>query len=83
MDQPVTQYDKTARAGALMGADRMALKPLDAIEAAEFIKVGCTEREIELDIRVLAREQFGIGRDWRGSGAKRGAARIRRQIRPR
>jgi Xaa-Pro dipeptidase len=38
----------------------MALKLLDAIEAAEFIKAGRTERENELDIRALAKEQFGI-----------------------
>ena len=42
---------EAARAEALMGAQRMALKLLDAIEAAEFIRAGRTEREIELDPR--------------------------------
>jgi Xaa-Pro dipeptidase len=64
MNQPITDYDEAARAEALKGAERMALKLLDAIEAAEFIKAGRTEREIELDIRELAREKFGIERDW-------------------
>jgi hypothetical protein len=64
MNQPTTDYDEAARAEALKGAERMALKLLDAIEAAEFIKAGRTEREIELDIRELAREKFGIERDW-------------------
>src|SRR5580692_1019636 len=64
MDQPVSQHDETVRAKALMGAERMALKLLDAIEAAEFIKAGRTEREIEFDIRGLAKEKFGIERDW-------------------
>ena len=46
-----------------MGAERMALKLLDAIEAAEVISAGRTEREIELDIRAVAKEKFGIERD--------------------
>jgi Xaa-Pro dipeptidase len=64
MDQQIGHHDETARAEALMGAERMALKLLDAIEAAEFIKAGRTEREIEFDIRGLAKEKFGIERDW-------------------
>jgi len=64
MDQPEGQFDEAARAAALMGAERMALKLLDAIEEAEFIQAGRTEREIELDIRALASEKFGIERDW-------------------
>ncbi|WP_158818823.1 M24 family metallopeptidase [Methylocapsa sp. S129] len=64
MDQPLGHHDEAARAEALMGAERMALRLLDAIEAAEFIRAGRTEREIELDIRTLAKEQFGIERDW-------------------
>ena len=58
------QHDEAARTLALRGAERMALGLLDAIEAAKFIKAGRTEREIELDIRALAKEKFGIERDW-------------------
>lgn len=64
MEQPASQSQEVARAEALRGAERMALNLLDAIEAADFIKSGRTEREIELDIRALAREKFGIERDW-------------------
>lgn len=64
MDLPASQFDEASRATALIGAERMALKLLDAIEAAGFIKAGRTEREIELDIRALAKEKFGIERDW-------------------
>lgn len=64
MDQLATQHDEAARAEALRGAERMALKLLDAIEAAQFIRAGRTEREIELDIRALAKEKFGIEREW-------------------
>ena len=64
MDQLATQHDEAARAEALRGAERMALKLLDAIEAAQFIRPGRTEREIELDIRALAKEKFGIEREW-------------------
>ena len=38
-----------------MGAERMALKLLDAIEAAGIIEAGRTEREIEMDICALAK----------------------------
>ena len=64
MDEPIRHHDEKARAEALMGAERMALKLLDTIEAADFVKAGRTEREIESDIRALAKETFGIERDW-------------------
>jgi Xaa-Pro dipeptidase len=64
MDQPVPGHDETARTVALRAAERMALQMLDAIEAAGFIRAGRTEREIELDIHALAKEKFGIERDW-------------------
>ena len=64
MEQSVGHHDETARAVALLGAERMALKLLDAIEAAGFIKAGRTAHEIEMDIRNLAKETFGIERDW-------------------
>lgn len=64
MEQPISRHQEIARAEALRGAERMALGLLDAIEAAGFIKAGRTEREIELDIRALARAKFGIERDW-------------------
>lgn len=64
MEQATGGNQEAARTQALRGAERMALNLLDAIEAAEFIKAGRTEREIELDIRALAREKFGIERDW-------------------
>src|SRR5437868_10682697 len=64
MEQPANQSQEVARTEALRGVERMALNLLDAIEAADFIKAGRTEREIELDIRALAKEKFGIERDW-------------------
>jgi Xaa-Pro dipeptidase len=64
MEQAFSQHDEAARTQALRGAERMALNLLDAIEDAGFIQAGRTEREIELDIRALAREKFGIERDW-------------------
>ena len=64
MEQAISQHDEAARTQALRGAERMALNLLDAIEDAGFIQAGRTEREIELDIRALAREKFGIERDW-------------------
>ena len=64
MVEPASQPHEVARAQALMGAERMALQLLDAIEESDFIKAGRTEREIELDIRTLAKEKFGIERDW-------------------
>jgi Xaa-Pro dipeptidase len=64
MEQATSQHDEAARTEALRGAERMALNLLDAIEDAQFIQAGRTEREIELDIRALAREKFGIERDW-------------------
>ncbi|WP_137934554.1 M24 family metallopeptidase [Mesorhizobium comanense] len=62
--EATAQHDEAARTEALRGAERMALNLLDAIEDAGFIQAGRTEREIELDIRALAREKFGIERDW-------------------
>lgn len=64
MEQATSGHQEAARTEALRGAERMALNLLDAIETAGFIKAGRTEREIELDIRALAREKFGIERDW-------------------
>lgn len=64
MEQATSQHQEAARTEALRGAERMALGLLDAIEEAQFIKAGRTEREIELDIRALAKEKFGIERDW-------------------
>ena len=58
MDQQTSQSDEASRAAALMEAEGMALKLLDAIEA------GRTEREIELDVRALCKQNFGIERDW-------------------
>ncbi len=57
MDQPASQFDEASRAAALMGAERMALKLLDAIEAADFIKAGAHDRTmstVDLSRRRLA-----------------------------
>ncbi|TPM28297.1 M24 family metallopeptidase [Mesorhizobium sp. B2-3-4] len=64
MEHATGRHDEAARTQALRGAERMALNLLDAIEEARFIQAGRTEREIELDIRALAKEKFGIERDW-------------------
>jgi hypothetical protein len=56
--------DEAGRYAALIAAEEKALALLDAIEAAGLIRAGRSEREIELDIRTLAAEAFGIERHW-------------------
>ena len=56
--------DEAARHEALIDAEDRALAMLDTIEDAGLIRAGRTEREIELDIRALAQDAFGIERHW-------------------
>jgi Xaa-Pro dipeptidase len=58
------QAEEAERYAALVAAEDQALALLDAIEAAGLVQPGRTEREIELDIRALAAEKFGIERHW-------------------
>jgi Xaa-Pro aminopeptidase len=53
-----------ARLAALLDAEDKALAMLDRMEADGLIRPGRTEREIEVDIRRLAEQAFGIDRHW-------------------
>jgi Xaa-Pro dipeptidase len=57
----VSEADRLAR---LRDADRRGLALLDCIEAAGLIAPGRSEREVEEDIRVLARDEFGVAHHW-------------------
>jgi Xaa-Pro aminopeptidase len=56
--------DESERRAALVAAECKALKMFDAIEAAELVAPGRTERQVEDDIYVLALEQFGVEQHW-------------------
>jgi hypothetical protein len=57
----VSEAERLAR---LREADRRGLDLLDRIEAAGLIAPGRSEREVEEDIRILARDEFGVERHW-------------------
>lgn len=52
------------RRAELLAAEARALSLLDAIEGAGFIQAGRLESEVEADIKLLARDAFGIRRHW-------------------
>jgi Xaa-Pro dipeptidase len=52
------------RRHALVAAEARATRLLDAIEASRLIAAGRTEREVEVDIFVLAESEFGVERHW-------------------
>jgi len=52
--------NESERRTALVAAECKALKMFDAIEAAELVAPGRTERQVEDDIYALALNQFGV-----------------------
>ena len=64
MSEHGNRIDEAARLARLIGAEAKALALLDLVEAQGVIRPGRTEREIEADIRELARERFAIDRHW-------------------
>lgn len=62
-----------ARRAALEGAERRALALLDAIEAANLIAPGRSEREVTEDVYALALERFGVERHWHKRIVRTGA----------
>jgi Xaa-Pro aminopeptidase len=61
------------RLAGLREADRRGLALLDRIEAAGLIAPGRTEREVEDDIRILARDEFGVEHHWHDRLVRAGA----------
>ena len=57
----MNEADRLAR---LREADRRGLALLDRIEAAGLIAPGRSERAVEEDIRILARDAFGVEHHW-------------------
>lgn len=66
----MNEGDRLAR---LREADRKGLALLDRIEAAELIAPGRSERQVEEDIRVLARDEFGVEHHWHDRLVRAGA----------
>lgn len=62
-----------ARFAALLAAEDRALALFDTIEAEGLIRPGRSEREIEQDIRRIARDAFGVERDWHKRIVRAGA----------
>lgn len=60
----MTMQTEDPRFEALLAAEDRALALLEVIEARGLIRPGRSEREIEQDIRGIAREAFGVARDW-------------------
>lgn len=58
------ETDETARRAALVAAETKALTLFDAIEAAELVTPGRSEREVEAGIYALALEMFGVEQYW-------------------
>lgn len=48
----------------LFAAEAAALRLLDRIEALKLIQPGRTERDVETDIRKLAKDEFGVVKHW-------------------
>jgi len=64
MDISITADDEGQRHADLVAAEAKALALLDAIEAAGFIALGRTEREVEQDILHMAADRFGVEKHW-------------------
>ncbi|MGU3314221.1 M24 family metallopeptidase [Sphingomonas sp. M6A6_1c] len=60
----MTMQTQDPRFEALLAAEDRALALLEVIETRGLIRPGRSEREIEQDIRGIAREAFGVARDW-------------------
>jgi Xaa-Pro aminopeptidase len=68
--------DEAARLARLIDAEEKALALLDMIEAQGLIRPGRTEREVEMDIRALAAERFGVERHWHRRICRAGASTL-------
>lgn len=55
---------ENARRTALVAAERRALSLFDAIEQAELLRAGRTERDVQEDIYALALARFGVEKHW-------------------
>jgi hypothetical protein len=62
MDKP-TFTDSEIRAG-LKAAEARGMAMFDAIERAGLLKPGKTEKELDNDIFILAKRDFGVNRHW-------------------
>ncbi|MGE0118060.1 MAG: M24 family metallopeptidase [Dongiaceae bacterium] len=60
-DVKLTEADRRA---ALIAAEKRANRLFDAIEQAELVRPGRTERMVEADIYELAARQFGVEKHW-------------------
>src|SRR3546814_8636490 len=60
----VDDMTEPARLAALMEAEERAFALFDAIEAANLVAPGRTERAVEQDIRALAFDDFGVSKHW-------------------
>jgi len=63
MKVAAAQFEKDRRA-ALVAAEKKAKELFVAIEQGGIIRPHRTEREIEDDIAILARERFGVSKHW-------------------
>ncbi len=64
---------EATRLAELLAADHQALALLDRIEETGLIAAGRNEREVEEDIRILARDEFGVERHWHDRLVRAGA----------
>jgi Xaa-Pro dipeptidase len=64
MDKMTPPVDEAERLKQLVAAEEQALALLDRIEALGFVAPGRNEREVEQDIRALAKREFGVERHW-------------------
>ena len=55
---------RTTAESALQAAEAMGMAMFDAIERAEFVAPGRSEREIDADIYALAERDFGVKTHW-------------------
>lgn len=60
----VDDMTEPARLAALIEAEERAFALFDAIEAANLVAPGRTERAVEQDIRALALDDFGVSKHW-------------------
>lgn len=67
------RVDEHSRRDALVAAEKKAEALLEAIEAAELVAAGRSEREVEDDIGALALARFGIERHWHRRIVRAGA----------
>jgi len=64
---------ESTRRAALIDAEERAIRLLDAIEEAQLILPGRSERDVEKDIYKLALERFGVEKHWHKRIVRAGA----------